>query len=249
MVADGLSIINADFSSTSFRVSRVSIGRDNFLGNHIAYPAQGRTGDNCLLATKVMVPIDGEVREGVGPAGLAQLRDPAVGRARQQVRRCGPATSCAAASRAKNRHNAVTIGAVPAGAVGPLVRRSRCSAWSRSTSTRRCGASAVALATVAGLLFTVAYFVLVERAVDGFRPLRAAGLLDLRPRTSGGTSATGSCRRHATSRLFNGTPFKSVIWRLLGVRIGRRVFDDGCCLTGADLVTPSATTARSTPAA
>ena len=30
---------------------------------------------------------------------------------------------------------------------------------------------------------------------------------------------------------FNGTPFKTVLLRLLGVRIGRRVFDDGCCLT------------------
>ncbi len=27
--------------------------------------------------------------------------------------------------------------------------------------------------------------------------------------------------------IFNGTPFKSVIWRLMGVRIGKRVFDDG----------------------
>ena len=26
---------------------------------------------------------------------------------------------------------------------------------------------------------------------------------------------------------FNGTPMKNVLWRLLGVRIGRRVFDDG----------------------
>jgi non-ribosomal peptide synthetase-like protein len=28
-------------------------------------------------------------------------------------------------------------------------------------------------------------------------------------------------------RLFDGTPFKSLIWRLIGVRIGKRVFDDG----------------------
>jgi non-ribosomal peptide synthetase-like protein len=27
--------------------------------------------------------------------------------------------------------------------------------------------------------------------------------------------------------LFDGTPFKSVIWRLVGVRMGKRVFDDG----------------------
>ena len=27
--------------------------------------------------------------------------------------------------------------------------------------------------------------------------------------------------------LFDGTPFKSLLWRLIGVRMGRRVFDDG----------------------
>ncbi|MBL3671712.1 peptide synthetase, partial [Streptomyces sp. M2CJ-2] len=69
MVADGLSIVNADFSSTSFRVSRASIGRHNFLGNNIVYPSGAKTGDNCLLATKVMVPLEGEVREGVGLLG------------------------------------------------------------------------------------------------------------------------------------------------------------------------------------
>ena len=30
---------------------------------------------------------------------------------------------------------------------------------------------------------------------------------------------------------YNGTPFKPMIWRLLGARIGSRVFDDGCFLT------------------
>ena len=37
--------------------------------------------------------------------------------------------------------------------------------------------------------------------------------------------------------MFNGTPFKGLIWRLLGVRIGRRVFDDGCCIAERTLVT------------
>jgi hypothetical protein len=53
MVADGLSIMNADFSSTSFRLAHASIGSRNFLGNWIVSPAQGKTGDNCLLPTKV----------------------------------------------------------------------------------------------------------------------------------------------------------------------------------------------------
>ena len=76
VVADGLSIVNADFSRTSFRVSRASIGAHNFLGNDIAYPSQGRTGDNCLLATKVMVPIDGPVRENVGLLGSPSFEIP-----------------------------------------------------------------------------------------------------------------------------------------------------------------------------
>ena len=38
VIADGLSMMNAEFSSTSMRLSRVSIGPRNFLGNNIAYP-------------------------------------------------------------------------------------------------------------------------------------------------------------------------------------------------------------------
>ncbi len=41
MVADGLSVNNAEYSSTSFRVSRTAIGARNFLGNRIAYPSRG----------------------------------------------------------------------------------------------------------------------------------------------------------------------------------------------------------------
>jgi non-ribosomal peptide synthetase-like protein len=37
--------------------------------------------------------------------------------------------------------------------------------------------------------------------------------------------------------LLNGTPFKPLVWRLLGVRIGSRVFDDGCGIVERSLVT------------
>jgi non-ribosomal peptide synthetase-like protein len=36
---------------------------------------------------------------------------------------------------------------------------------------------------------------------------------------------------------FDGTPFKNVTWRMLGVRLGRRVFDDGCSIPEKTLVT------------
>jgi non-ribosomal peptide synthetase-like protein len=38
-------------------------------------------------------------------------------------------------------------------------------------------------------------------------------------------------------QLFNGTPFKNIIWRMLGVRMGRRVFDDGAFFTERTFVT------------
>ena len=77
---------------------------------------------------------------------------------------------------------------------------------------------------------------LVERAVTAFRPLQPQVCSIYDPHFW----------RHerfwkvpaATYlQLFNGTPFKNLIWRLLGVRIGRRVFDDGCYLTERTLVT------------
>ena len=69
MVSDGLSVVNAEFSSSSFRVVPATVGTGNFVGNDIVYPADARTGDNCLFATKVMIPIAGPVREGAGLPG------------------------------------------------------------------------------------------------------------------------------------------------------------------------------------
>ena len=42
--------------------------------------------------------------------------------------------------------------------------------------------------------------------------------------------------RHHLAR-FDGTPTLSLIWRLLGVRIGKRVFDDGCYITEKTMTT------------
>lgn len=55
--------------SSSFRLSKAAIGGRNYLGNNIFYPHDSKTGENCLLATKVMVPIDGPVRTDVGLLG------------------------------------------------------------------------------------------------------------------------------------------------------------------------------------
>ncbi len=234
VVADGLSIINADFSSTSFRVSQASIGSHNFLGNRIAYPSQGRTGDNCLLATKVMVPLDGELREGVGLLGSPSFEIP---RSVERDNRLDVTSAEELRRRlaAKNKHNAVTIGlyllvqwiylfGVTVLVLGSFDLYPSFGTW------------VVALGEILILLFTTVYFVLVDRAVRALQALRPQGC----------SIYDHAFWRHerfwklcADSYLtfFNGTPFKNVIWRLLGVRLGSKVFDDGVFLTERSFVT------------
>jgi non-ribosomal peptide synthetase-like protein len=121
MVADGLSIVNADFSSTSFRLSRAVIGPRNFLGNNIAYPSGGRTGDNCLLATKVMVPIDGELREGVGLLGSPCFEIPRSVERDSRFDHLREGDELKRRLRAKNRANLRSMGLYPVRALAALV--------------------------------------------------------------------------------------------------------------------------------
>ncbi|OLM20948.1 MULTISPECIES: Pls/PosA family non-ribosomal peptide synthetase [unclassified Pseudonocardia] len=227
VVADGLSMITTDYSASSFRVSRVSIGADNFLGNNIAYPPQGRTGDNCLLATKVMVPIDGPVREGVGLLGSPCFEIP-----RSVERDTGlelPEDELHRQLAEKDAHNEVSI-------LLRLLTRwlhltgvllLATAAWELS---RTVGVWAFLPLPAATLLFTVAFFVLVERATEHMQTLAPDGcsIYDL---TFWRHERAWKIPSESYFPTFDGTPFKAVLWRLLGVRIGRRVFDDGCFLT------------------
>ncbi|WP_232240873.1 Pls/PosA family non-ribosomal peptide synthetase [Kutzneria sp. 744] len=228
MVADGLSIINADFSSTSFRVSRAVIGPHNFLGNHIAYPAGGRTGDNCLLATKVMVPLDGEVRAGVGLLGSPSFEIP------RSVDRDGRFDQLRAGDElrrrlaAKNRYNIGTM------AIFLFLR------WLHVYLLTVLGLAsvdladeldglAIAMIPLLGLVITTGYFVFVERVTARFRPLRPR-LCSIYDPYFWWHERLWKVPDHYLN-VFNGTPFKNAVWRLLGARFGSRVFDDGCYLT------------------
>ena len=224
MAADGLSIINADFSSTSFRLSRVSIGAENFLGNQIAYPAQGKTGDNCLLASKVMVPLDGPVREGVGLLGAPSFEIPRSVKRDQQLN-VRSADELRRSLRAKNIYNAISM------ALFLLIRwilffavtvlyLAAVDLWADL------GALAFALATAGALVVSVAYNVLIERLVRPLQALRPQGC-SIYDRAFWRHERFWKLTTNTYLYAFNGTPLKNVLWRLAGVRIGRRVFDDG----------------------
>ncbi|WP_432082293.1 Pls/PosA family non-ribosomal peptide synthetase [Streptomyces sp. WAC 04229] len=234
MVADGLSIVNADFSSTSFRVSRASIGRRNFLGNNIVYPSGAKTGDNCLLATKVMVPLDGQIREGVGLLGSPCFEIPrSVERdSRFDHMRTGDEISRNLA--AKNRYNIRSM------VLFLFVRWFyvfvlTVVAFADVEMYGSLGYLAVAGFLVFGLFFTPLYFVLVERAIVAFRGLRPRLCSIYDPYFWWHERLWKVPDEYLN--VFNGTPFKNVIWRLLGVRLGSRVFDDGCYLTERMLTT------------
>ena len=233
MVADGLSVINADFSNTSFRLSQVSIGAHSFLGNSIAYPARSHVGENCLLATKVLIPLDGPIRHGVGLLGAPSFQIP---RTVARDGRLGPVSGAEQRRRLrfKNRYNLRTM------ALALLVRWLHVFgltllAMSAADFYRLAGPDAVAAELVVATVFTATYFVLVERAAVRFRGLRPRFCSIYDP-TSGGTSDTGSSSFRPFDRMLAGTPFKNLVSRLLGVRLGRRVFDDGAAMTERTLV-------------
>ncbi|HEY3605766.1 MAG TPA: Pls/PosA family non-ribosomal peptide synthetase, partial [Sporichthyaceae bacterium] len=233
VVADGLSVLNTEFSASSFRVRRVHIGRNNFLGNNIPYPAEGRTGDNCLLATKVAIPVDGEIRQGVGLLGSPAFEIP-----RTVARDTDLAANQAAVRvglRRKNRHNAVTVAlfltvrwlyvfgiVLYADWAGQLYLDS---SWA--------GLGLANLGLAAGSL---AYWLGVERSVTLLSTWAPQGV-SIYDRRFWRHERFWKVPTQQYVQIFNGTPMKPWLWRALGARVGRGVFDDGMAMIEKALVT------------
>jgi non-ribosomal peptide synthetase-like protein len=233
MVADGLAIANADYSATSFRVSRATIGADSFLGNGIIYPPQSRMGDNCLLATKVQLPIEGPVRTGVGLLGSPAFEIP------RSVERDGTFDHYETDEElprrlaAKNRYNLRTM------ALLLLVRWVNylgltLLALAAADLHDRLGAGSILIAELGAVLFTMVLGVLVERANLRFGRLRAEFCSIYDPYF---WWHERYWKLLWNPTLFNGTPLKGLAWRLVGVRVGRRLFDDGVDIPERSLVT------------
>jgi len=235
MVADALSMMNAEFSSTSFRLSWTFIGEHNFLGNGIAYPPNGRTRDNCLLATKVMVPISGKVRENVGLLGSPAFEIPRSVDRDSSFDHLKQGAGLRRGLAAKNRHNFITILwclfarwffvfliTVLLGMAGDFYAA--------------LGATAIVLELIVALALGLAYWILVDHIARGFKPLPALFCSLYEP-------AMWRHERYwkvpSTGYFgaFAGTPFINMILRRVGTRIGRRVFNDGCGMPERSLVT------------
>ena len=234
MIADGATLIDADYSSTSFRVTPLSIGPRTFLGNAVAYPAGGRTGENCLIATKAMVPLDGPVRANVGLLGSPCFEIPRSVTSDPRFDHLRTGEEFRRRLRAKNRHNLDTMGLFLAvrWVHAFVITLLAMAAWELYRGN---GVLVLAGLTVATLLFSLAYFITVERALMRFRSLRPQYCSIYDPYFWWHERYWKLMA--PLIGMLNGTPFKSPVWRLVGVRIGRRVFDDGCSIAERTLVT------------
>lgn len=236
MVADGLRVVNEEVSSTSFRVSRVAIGSRNFIGNDVTYPAGGATGDNCLLAIKAMVPIEGKVREGVGLLGSPPFEIPrSVERdSRFDHLRTGEALRRGLA--AKNRFNRRTI------AIFLLTR------WVGLLLVVLIDLAALELFydafahTIMAALFALSavvaavYYAVVEGVFEALSPPPPA-ICSIYDHRFWWVERIWKLHPFHFLHIFNGTPFKNVLWRIIGVRIGKRVYDDGVYISEPTLTT------------
>src|SRR5437762_2618885 len=225
MVADGLHLVNDEVSSTSFRVSRAAIGPHNFVGNDVTYPAGGRTGDNVLLGTKVLVPLDGKIREGVGLLGAPCFEIPRTVERDMRFDHLRQGEALRLGLAAKNRCDIQTMGVF-------LVTR-----WVGVFLFALLYLAAVELYDVLPLavsggffgfsvVVTAVYLTGVQRCIIALRPVRPTICSIYHPDF---WCAERIWKVHPIHYLhtFDGTPFKNLLWRLMGVRVGRRVFDDG----------------------
>lgn len=235
MIADWLSMVNTDYSNTSFRVSRVAIGAETFLGNAIVYPSQGRMGDNCLLATKVMVPVEGGLREGVGLLGSPSFEIPRTVLRDKALSQSEDRASQERKLSAKNKHNLVTQGLflVAEWLLSFLLVLLFLGAGSFHGAL---GVSAYAWALMLALVITTGYRVLLDRASTLFRALQPqqCSIYDAYFWSHERFWKLMVLKNQLA--VFDGTPFKAFVWRLLGVRIGKRVFDNGCYISEKTMV-------------
>ncbi len=228
MVSDGLSVKNVAHTVGAFRVSPVTLGAQTFLGNEISLPAGARIGDNVLLGTKVAVPTDGTPRHDVGLLGSPAFEIPrSVSRDAQfdldalRVQRLG----------AKNRHNAagmllfLTARAVQTVAV-VLLLAVTLALWSSY------GVAALVAGSAATSLAAMVLPVLAERVALGFGRLQPQ-FCSIYDRVFWRQERLWKLLAYPA---LAGTPFRTLLWRALGVRVGKRLYDDGAGIPEKTLV-------------
>jgi non-ribosomal peptide synthetase-like protein len=181
-----------------------------------------------------MVPIDGPLRENVGLLGSPAFEIPRmVNRDRELIANIEEPDRLRRLKR-KNRHNLRT--GVMFLAVQWLMLFATLAIWDRALNYYDAWAhKALFVAVVLTSGIAIPFYIFIERLSLGFKRLspRMTTIYDI---------DFWQHERHwklsdsPITRLFAGTPFRPMILRMLGVKVGRRVYDGGAILTERSLV-------------
>jgi non-ribosomal peptide synthetase-like protein len=233
-IADGLKMINMQMSATSFRLAESKIGDNNFLGNIISYPPNGRTGTNVLLGTKTMVPIDGPVHENIGLLGSPAFEIPRIVDRDRDFNASFDEQTRLARLVQKNSHNFFTALIFLAGqCVAMFV--ALVLGQAAFVNFDLFGIFAFFPAIVAIIAVNMAFFIVLERASLGFKPLKPqlASIYDpymwLHERY-------WKLDALPMLAIFAGTPFRGMLLRALGMKVGAKLFDGGAGIPERSLV-------------
>jgi non-ribosomal peptide synthetase-like protein len=226
-------MLNAPMSSTSFSLRDVRIGERNYLGNMINFPADAKIGNNCLLATKVMIPVDGPLRENIGLLGSPPFEIPRIVDRDRKLQMTDPDERARRVGE-KTRYNVGTI-------VGYLLCVWLLFAINLFMLTwavlhfSTYGASGIIAFGWTSLVVSVLYFALVERASLKFGRLEPQ-IVSMYDRGFWFHERHWKYCSNPLLLLFKGTPLKNAISRLAGIRVGRKVFDDGALVFDKTLI-------------
>lgn len=221
MISDGVTIVNLEVGSGTFRVAPSRIGENCFVGNTVVFMPQARLGNNYLIGTKTMVPIDGEVRENVGLLGSPAFEIPRDVVNEQRFNPVPQTPAEHARLAAKNAFNLRTALLYLAsqwilllGLMLIAVSASQLETW------------AIVAAAAAAPLWVVAHGVLSERAsFIGFQ-MRAHNCTIHDP-YFWWVERHWKLSETIVKYGFTGTPFRPMLLRWAGLTVGRKVFDDG----------------------
>ena len=212
---------------------RVEDRRQQLSGKRISYPPNGRTGTNVLLGTKTIVPIDGPVHENVGLLGSPAFEIPRKVDRDRDFNASFDEQTRLAPLRQKNSHNFFTAliflasqgcNVCHVGAMAGRILNHRSSPYSRSSQPPwRSSPSTWPSSSCSSV-----------RAWVSSHSSRS--LLRSTIRISGHTKGTGSYCASPILAMFAGTPFRYMLLRALGMKVGAKLFDGGAGIPERSLV-------------
>jgi non-ribosomal peptide synthetase-like protein len=226
MVSDGLKMINMQMSATSFRLAESKIGDNNFLGNNISYPPNARTGTNVLFGTKTMVPIDGPARENIGLLGSPAFEIPRKVDRDRDINASFDEQTRRTRLRRKNSYNFVTALIFLASQWVPMFAAFVLgqAGFASGIFNDRFGIFTFFAIIVALIAFNMAFFIVLERAVPGFKRLKPQ-LASIYDPYFWWHERYWKLTAFPILTMFAGTPFRGMLLRAMGMKVGAKLFD------------------------